>query len=1300
MIIMRKRVRISSIVALLFLLAAAVTAQQRVDYELRRYVDVKNGAYANDGRSWDKARNNLQDAINELAEYMATNGITEGGEIFVAEGTYSPTESTEGGSTLFSSFKMSPGIALYGGFPAGGKEAGGEYIEDPAHRPMREGYRYGWQFKYETILSGDLLGSNPATFEWSDENQSYTTTFPSNVYHVVWFAVKGFNSDGAPVALDHEAVLDGFTVKHGYASDETSSGVHYSRGGGIYLVEGGVVRNCIVTENSATERGGGVYLDGGGLVESSYLHRNTSPGAAGSSEGYGGAAALSGGGDIRYSMIVNNFAANGGGLALYNPTGSTGTLADYLNMSAVSTIIANNTASNEAGGVYLHNGGILNNLTVVANRCNGTGITINDVQNGKSAGVYVKNYGCIINSVFWGGTVGTTGFVQYYHRPDADKTSAITSLVFYSAFSDQAITEWTYTYRSSVLSLERENTASVSEADNYPVFTHPPLDADGRLARAGVLSEADNYTGDDDYATRYDWQPAPVSPMREYGRRISDLKELSTYPLDRAATTTDICGDSYKICPSLGAYHIGSPEITPYESDDTVALFVDPEVNSMAEGGLGGSWETPLAYLNVALEHFRNNLYDGKKRIIYVKEGTVSPLCSYFSDRYLSAGIQLVSGVEVYGGYARSLAGTDRSLRNPVVYRSVIDGKVGDKEFVYHCVVFKEVSDAVLDGFHIINGDATQTGNQSSLIKHGGGIVMVVDPQMGAVAGGTMTGNVIRNCIIENCVGEKGAALYAAPHKGADFSLTMSNCVINNNTSTHSDAAPSAAVYFDMPGTAGNVSVNMDHQTIVKNVGYGVYATLPGKVSLIDSWVWSNARFDLSDCTQLKAEDALTIENVSATYCAFDTGAGFDADGNFSTLTYNKNEANYPVCENPTRNIGRSLDVFNTYNGGLTSYMPSNMSPLINRACPDTDHTLTDITTVTLRTTGGGPDIGAYQNSKLPLKGRVFYVRDYRDAEGKVDLSRGGDGSSWAEAINGNAIYDMETGGAVIENNRKISTTDSRYTGYYDADACPYGETSNASKQFWGTIEESNINTVLESVDEQFEGRYYTYTYTCTCTWSNGANGYENTKDNSYQATGSVRIYKTWLGGEPNNREIERAVRNNISQPYRITNTREEQYVGGLQYAVEMASRAARDSMRRLEVWVSGGIYTDYKGFVIRDSVTVKGGFPDVDTGCPGESERRPLLAKGIPLNDENSGYADRIADYETILQIQIDSPVTVTDAVNGGYTASGNLPPNIRKYVLSQPDVCLPTLAPLDGTYSHGSTGTSSGASDKRRED
>ena len=72
MIIMRKSVCVSSIVALLFLLATAVTAQQRVDYELRRYVDVQKGAYTNDGRSWEAAKNNLQDAINDLAEYIGS----------------------------------------------------------------------------------------------------------------------------------------------------------------------------------------------------------------------------------------------------------------------------------------------------------------------------------------------------------------------------------------------------------------------------------------------------------------------------------------------------------------------------------------------------------------------------------------------------------------------------------------------------------------------------------------------------------------------------------------------------------------------------------------------------------------------------------------------------------------------------------------------------------------------------------------------------------------------------------------------------------------------------------------------------------------------------------------------------------------------------------------------------------------------------------------------------------------------------------------------------------------------------
>lgn len=1259
---------LSAVIAFL-ICAASVSAQS----SLRRYVDAKNGAYANDGLSWTSAKNNLQDAINDLASYMSTNSITEGGEIFVAEGVYYPSESTEEGSTLFSSFKMQEGITVYGGFPAGGRESAGDsYIEDPALRPMTDNHDYGWQFKYETVLSGDLLPSNTATFAWNEATQSYTMTFPSNVYHVVWFATNGFAADGTPVSLRHEAVLDGFTIKHGYASDASFTGVHYSRGGGVYLVDGGVVRNCVITENAAIERGGGIYLDGGGLVESCYVHRNATTGGTARTEGYGGGVTLCDGGDIKYSMLVNNYAVNGGGLAIYNSGDAGSQLSDHLNMAAVSSVVANNTASSEGGGVYMRNGGILNNMTVVANRCNGTGITLNGIENGKSAGVYVENYACIINSLFWGGTVGSTGIVQYYHRPDADKTGSLTSLVLYSAFSDQAVTEWTYTYRTSILSLERENVPVSSGTKDYPAFINPPLDAN-RLALSGVLDDVP------DYDTRYSWRPASVSPVREYGRKISDISALSAYPLDRAATTVDICGDAYSICPSLGAYRINNTLITPYISGDTVALFVDPEINRINQNGLGDSWDASLVYLNVALSHFRDNAaaYAGKIKRIYVKEGTVSPLCAYTNTRYLSAGIQMVSGVELYGGYARSLTGTDRSVRNPVKYRSVIDGKVGDGEYVYHCVIFKEVSDAVLDGFHIINGDATLTGEETALIKNGGGIVLAIDPEAGAVGDGSMTGNVVRNCLVENCVANKGAALYAKPYQGAKFDLKMTNCVINNNTAEDTESGLASAICFDIPAQGNDeIKIELDHQTIVKNVGFGVCASLPGKVSIIDSWVWSNASMAYDDCTRLSSDSVLTLKNVTATYCAFDAGAGYNGNGNFSTLTYNKSDANYPMCENPTRNIGRTLDAFNTYNGGLTDYMPSNMNPVVNCASDDPDPADTDITTVNSRQAGGAPDLGAYENSRLPLKGSVFYVRDYRNDDGTVDLTAGGDGLSWATAINGNAIYHIENG-AVVENRKKVPTTDARYTAYYDA-SHPYGEISNASKPFWGDIEINDITYTLTDEPRWGTGYYY-YDYTCVCSWNNGANGYEdNTGNNTYQAAGSVRVWGTL--GQPSSSAIRNAIRNDVSSTYptyRITNTREEDYVGGLQYAVEKASAAARASSRRLEVWVAGGTYTDYKGFVIRDSVSVKGGFPN--SGTPGDNERHPLIAEGIPLSDENSAYADRIADYETILQIQSTAPVTVEDAVAGRYTVSG-LPSNVRKHVLYQPDVCLPTLAPLGG--------------------
>lgn len=87
---------LSAFFAFLIWGVASVAAQSA----LRRYVDVNNGAYTNDGMSWATAKNNLQEAINDLALYMSTNSIAVGGEIFDAVGTYYPSESTDEGSTL------------------------------------------------------------------------------------------------------------------------------------------------------------------------------------------------------------------------------------------------------------------------------------------------------------------------------------------------------------------------------------------------------------------------------------------------------------------------------------------------------------------------------------------------------------------------------------------------------------------------------------------------------------------------------------------------------------------------------------------------------------------------------------------------------------------------------------------------------------------------------------------------------------------------------------------------------------------------------------------------------------------------------------------------------------------------------------------------------------------------------------------------------------------------------------------------------------------------------------------------
>ena len=376
--------------------------------------------------------------------------------------------------------------------------------------------------------------------------------------------------------------------------------------------------------------------------------------------------------------------------------------------------------------------------------------------------------------------------------------------------------------------------------------------------------------------------------------------------------------------------------------------------------------------------------------------------------------------------------------------------------------------------------------------------------------------------------------------------------------------------------------------------------------------------------------DATTMQHVTIVN---NTGAAVVAESFLSGTSFSKgNDAKNSIdgelattgetgaanFANPTNGKGATLG-FNTYLGGYASFRPLTSSPaaaelLINKVTNSVSGLDTDIMG-NERDLGGTPDLGAYE-ADLPKAGKVIYVRSYNtvwnggeesDGTPDMDLSTAGDGSSWDKAINGNAICDINKETDFYVENGN-KLQESSYKNTNYSDGGIYGPTAQHYGNFWSG---------------------------------------ENSK-NGYGDAGYLN--------------------------YTIKNNRNERYVSGLQYAVEKAAKLNKDLPEgedSVEVWVAAGIYTDYKGFVMRDRVRVLGGFPK--DGIPNEDDRIPLLSNYISASKEYQGLNE--SDYETIIQICQKTPVRFepegnTAQVSSWVTSLGTT----RKYVLYQPDVCVPT--------------------------
>lgn len=610
-----------------------------------RYVH-PDGEFGNDGESWGTAMPKLQDAINDLHGYMIRHGL-DSGCVYVAAGTYIPTEATEssGGSMLNTSFKIYAGIHVYGGFdpthpestPGDRMMVNGKKVKDNWADQSGTGTISGsdiasqWELQHKTILSGNHSTSE-VVFDFDTIRGRYNTTFPVSSYHVVWFATNGKFAEGGVTEdlydhfkpLESPASLDGCVITSGNAiTRNTTAREHTAYGGGVYMVGNAKISRCTIEKCNAALRGGGVYCDGGGEISFCYVHTCQAAGV-GVVQGYGGGVCIDHGGSIGHSHITSCAARCGGGLMIshvsdeYPTTGieAIDTISNY-NPYSVSCVINNNTANAEGGGIYLAEGGTINHATVTNNNCIGPDVTYYGRRHGRTGGIYVRNCGMIFNSVFWGNTCAANNDIQF---ASVRQKTAINfeTFVYHSAFMNHDITDWTGVKKEVVISLDKSNVPIKDKKGNYPCFFAP-------TAYTGVLykSAPENYPG-----PRI-WHISSYSVLNRKGVQVTESMTGVSYWLRHAHSSYGVVSNPYDPVSTLGALvrrvdpmrhamiaqqgqegRISSTPIPTLFIDPSTAGQFDEHDKFIEPDYVGNSWDNPIQILGDALIYFRTHMVE------------------------------------------------------------------------------------------------------------------------------------------------------------------------------------------------------------------------------------------------------------------------------------------------------------------------------------------------------------------------------------------------------------------------------------------------------------------------------------------------------------------------------------------------------------------------------------------------------------------------------------------------------------------------------------------------------------------
>ena len=1181
-----------------------------------RYV-MPNRAGKGDGSSWTNAMDDIQKAINDLAE--DANGMK--GEVWVAEGTYEIKNRIAEAQNAPTSLLMKDGISVYGSFR-------GDETSRAQRLAESTDLKKPWSWLYPSIIKGNGYESTT----WSPTDEEWKVT--SSSYHVVWFAPL---PDGGQAFSDN-VYLEGFIIEGGAYQETNDKKFYPDCGAGVYMNDPNaklrycIVRNCnpgIKDTENKTPRGGGIYCRNG-MTEGNLVYN--------CSAYMGGGIYIDDAGFVTRSMVTNCSANMGAGVYLKGD--ATDPNKAYYQILATS-VVSNNTSTRN-GAVYVDGHGLVINNTITNNYTTNTSDAA-DKESSNTGGVYIKKKGLIANNIIWNNSLlqSTSNSNHQAARAQVYAASPTKETVqFYNnAISDVNAAIWNNTYQVGTTAINNYYSGKGFKQGgaDTPFYTTEDFNN-----KRGVIT--------DKTKINYFWELKQGTRLRNIGISYALLPSAYLYQ-----PQIDLNGKPFSFTPSTGAYMPDNHNIVFELNTTAKRLRIYYDRSRELVEGTGQSWEK--SYTSSAVDEvidylatiqdgdtvnvvekgsttktsFTINQADGYQFEICTREGIFAPKTAYVNEesdaKSCTFRIQpTVLPLTLYAGYPAYSEKEDPtdSDRNPIQYRTEVNGNIEGSELsdgLYHLVRIEAGANVTIDGYVFTHAYAAG----KAYMPYGGGALIGSVDQIN-----DPTTVKFRNCIFENNTAMNGAALATMPD-AENVNLELENCVINNNTSqdiNEQQLTEGPSIIYLNKSKGSNNQLTLKHVTIINNIGLAPTTEDLGSTSY--------AAGNVVIYQGQTIEGSTACNSIYPIHTLGESGAK-----NFS---------------NPTKEVGARM-VGNVYYGGYAFFRPLTSSieagKIINSAASSTTTKDTKDMTGEERNLGGAPDLGAYE-ALLPEDGRVIYVRSYNteyisqensnddDQDGKPnfnllkDTNIKYDGTSWDKAIIGNAMCDN----TIERSGNKFYVTDN------------------------GIL----LNTTIDNKEYSETGcKYRSETDSYGDFWKNSGN-LQNQKSTDWDTYNQ------------------------------ITNNRDEQYISGLQYAVEKAAKineSLKPGEEPVVVWVGAGIYTDYKGFVIRDKVKVYGGFPY--EGYPNESDRHPLLSQYVPARKEYETL-DK-TKYETILQIRKESPVyfkngdkemwyqekNPTDGSKYDYTKTlmnrGNTE---RHYVLYQPDVCLPTWSPSgDGNAS-----------------